>query len=409
MPGITTNDLFQLAIFINHEDNGLSESWYLRDIDADAAAATAALLVEARSFVMAKGHVLEWAELRRHTRPRRIRALVDTPLEALPQWDYVDNDAVGLLFRFDTGDGGKFANHLIRGIDDGEITRKRWVRHPLALPPGIFPRPADPTTASKEDLWKYFLTLFREKCAHREILPQPSPGVDAWRLRFFEAAIFKGVKTRDFGSAYARVSAEWAVHAQAADFSFCGMPCTVQRTCRVVDAYAYSDAPVNHLRFYFAAPGATVFPHWHIYWGQYRDQEVDNSTAPGELTGPRRHILNPSGVWEWSSGSSFGSAPGLAFTGPPSRFLGLDPCPYDPDFDTPDELRPECDLSVYNLNIRDANPNTIDVADTRIGTFERASFLVTNGGEALEAVIDLQPIQHRGDLGALECVRLCCE
>ncbi len=396
MPFSVTDNLFQLVIFINHEDNGFSETYYLDEYDRSAALVTAAALVEARSFVMAKNHVIIWAEIRQHTPTRNIQAVIGDPIPALPQWDYTDNDGDGLLFRFDT-DMGLFSNHLIRGVEDGEIYRGRWTRAPFAIPAGPVARPADPTTADKADLWRYFLTFFRDHTVHREILGPNGDGIFQWNKYRYPLVMFKKVGARRMSSAYRRVSAEWALWERAADFSFCGTVCTVQRVCRVVAAHAYLDGPAEWLRFYWADEAAAVYADPHIFWGVYRDKEIHNAAAPGELTGPRLSVWNPAGVWEWQIGLPYGAAPGLAPTGPASRFLGLDPCPYDPLFDTPDELRPECDMTTFSFTFRDDRPNTFDVTSALVGTFENRAFLV-GAGDPREAVIDLKQLAERGEM-----------
>lgn len=399
MPSSVTDNLFQLVIFLNHEPNGFSETYYLDEYDRSAALVKAAALVEARSFVMAKDHVIIWAEIRQHTPTRNIQAVIGDPIEALPQWDYCDNDGDGLLFRFDT-DMGKFSNHLIRGVEDGEIYRNKWTRAPFAIPAGPFPRPADPTTASKADLWKYFLTFFRDNTVHREILGPDINGVFQWNKLYYPLVMFKKVGARRMSSSYRRVSAEWAVWERAADFSFCGTVATVQRNCRVVAAHPYLDSPAEWLRFYWAEEGAAVFADPHIFFGVYRDMEISNSLAPGELTGPRLSLWNPDGVWQWNVGLPWGAAPGLTPTGPASRFLGLDPCPYDPLFDTPDSLRPECDMPSFSFDVLDGNPNTIVVSNVMQMTLERRCFLVASAA-AREVTIDLAPLAERGELATV--------
>ncbi len=362
MPGGIVATAFDLSLFVNHGTNGWSSTWHLFDQDFTSAQATAAELVEAFSWIIAKDHVIEWAEVKRLNHPRAIQAAIGDPLEALPFWDYSDNDATGLLFRFQTGTG-KYANHLLRGLEDAEIVNNRWARHPFTLPPGLPVRPADPLLASKADLLRYFLCLFREKTCHQEDLSTGLPGGEQWNLTPWSETIYRKVSSRAYGSSYQRVSGEWHPWERAPDFSYCGTVCGVERACRDTDAYPYVDGGLVVFRTYFALPGATVFPGPTIFFGTYRDQEITNHDAPGEQTGPKKTISNPLGVWEYNGGLAAGIAPGAAPTGPLSRFLGMDLCPYDPDFDTPLEERPACDMPVVNsVRVRRLD-GSVDVSD----------------------------------------------
>ncbi len=396
MPGGVVATAFDLSIFVNHGTNGWSQTWHLFDQDFTSAQATAAELVEAYSWVIAKDHVIEWAEVKRLNFPRAVQAAINDPIEALPFWDYSDNDATGLLFRFQTGTG-KYANMLIRGLEDAEIVNNRWARHPFTLPPGLPVPPADPLLASKADLLRYFLCLFREKTCHQEDLSTGLPGGEQWNLTPWSEPVYRKVSSRAYGSSFLRVSGEWADWENAADFSFCGMAMGVERSCRVVDCYPYPDGPVNHLRIYFADEGAAVFPEPNIFFGVYRDQDIRNNAAPGELTGAKRTTSNPSGVWEYSLGYSFGAAPGIDYTGPASRFLGLDPLPFDPFPDTPLEYRPECDEVVFSLTITDYGPNTATISNTTGIALANRAFLVTPDGTHA-CTVDLKPLQTRGEL-----------
>ncbi len=362
MADFETNIAFQLTFFINHYQNGWSESWYLLDQSRDYALDSAAPLLEARSWILGANCVIEWAEIKTLTGQRNVQAAIGDPVGPLAMWAPPDNDKVSLLFRFQT-DRGRYANHHIRGFADDETTDNRWIRHPLALPAGPFPRPADPNLATKDDLWRYFLTLFRAKTCHAEYVGNLPTFGDVWRLTSWREPIYRHVSGLPFSSSYQRVSGEWWPWESAPDFSFCGTAMGVQRTCRDIDAYPYVDGQKVVFRTYFSLPGASVFPHPNIFFGTYRDKEIDNQAAPGELTGPKKTLSNPAGVWEYNGGLAAGIAPGVAPTGPPSRFLGMDPIPFNPFPDTPPGYRPLCDMPVINsIRVR-LNDNSVDVAD----------------------------------------------
>src|SRR5204863_8842910 len=98
-------------------ENGWSESFYLRDQTRALALATAAELLEARSWVMAGNCVIEWAEIKYLQEQPNLQAAIGDPVEPLAMWAPPDNDCLGLYFRFQTG-VGPYSKHVFRAIAD---------------------------------------------------------------------------------------------------------------------------------------------------------------------------------------------------------------------------------------------------------------------------------------------------
>ncbi len=361
---------FQLTIFINHGINGWSEKWHLADSDFAAAKAMAQLLIEARSFLLAKYHVIEWAEVRQMEHPWAALPTIGAPIQPLAIWNVCDNDASGLLWRFDTG-YGRWANHLFRGVEDAEITDNEWIRDGGIIPSGPVLRPLDPTASTREELYAYAMTFIRDHACHAKKITPPDPDPAYWELTPWKYVIYRHVSKRNVGGQYNRVSWESRDWTFAADFSPCGTAVTALRSCYEVNAQQYIDGPVRGVRYYFATAGADVIQFPTVFWGLRRVKEITPFSGPGERVG--------SGQWVYSLGMSWGVAPGDHVTGTPLEFLGQASIPYDGTLPTPSIFLPACDMpspvpilvdhSDGSFLEPDATHFTLDIGPTVTGYF----------------------------------------
>ena len=332
-----TQKPFVAVFFINHPPNGWSMRWTLPDGDIASARATTTLLAEGLSFLLAQNCVVEWASVRQEGAPYIEWAAIDTPLPALAQWGVVDNDRVGLLWRFDSGTG-KYINHLFKAVDDDEITDFKWVRAPFDIPPGPAVRPPIIALATIPELYRYVLALFRDRtCCGKRVNPK-DPSNKWWELTPWATVQYRKVSTRAVGSAYRRASWEPRDFTQQPGFTPCGTAVTVLRACYSASCRFFSDGPTQGIRYYWAQPGAAVFPFQSIFWGWARDKDVDvdNLMDPGEFLGP--------GARTYQLGIALGLAPGIAPDGIEAQFLGQTQSPWGASPITPLIYQIICDF-----------------------------------------------------------------
>lgn len=351
----------------NHGSNGFSEAWHLPDATIDDARATVALLAEARSFLLPKNYVLEWAAVRQVAVEYREWACIGAPLDPLPQWDVCDNDHVGLLWRFTTGNG-QWANHLFRGVEDGEISDRGWTRYPFAIPVGPVARPVFPALATKAELYNYVLALFRDRTCHAEDTDPSDPDPHDWQTTAWQAAIFRMVSGRNVGSKYIRASWEPREYGKQPGFSPCGTVVTVLRSCYEQDCNFFIDGPTQGIRYYWSAPGAAVFPFQSLFWGWRRDKEIPDGIEPGER--------KAKATFGYSLGLSWGAAPGVQAGGTQQQFLGQTTCPWGNDDDTPLLYLETCDVPAPIPITVDDDPGAVQVLNVTHLSFHEDDFSV---------------------------------
>ncbi len=357
---------FIAFLAINHGNNGWSEAWHLLDKDIASARATVAELALARSYLLASGHVIEWAAVRQvGIGPYIEWAAITDPLQPLPQWGTCHADHIGLLWRFQTADG-KWANHLFRGVDDADIEDQDWIYRGLQPAAGIVPLAAAPELCTRDNLYEHVISVFREKTCHARKVDPDDPS-DPWHvLTAWEDVIFRKVSKRNVGSRYNRVSWEATDWTQSPGFTPCGTVVSVLRSCYYADCRFFSAGPTQSILYYNAQPGAAVFDLQSIFWGHARDKEIANATDPGEDTGP--------GARSYSLGLSWGSAPGLTPDGTQEQFLGLSIPPWGNDPDTPLIYRIPCDMPAPIPITVDDDPGIIVVSNVTHLTFHEEDF-----------------------------------
>lgn len=386
MEPILCDQPFQFSYWINNplSENGWSETWHLIDIEREKALAAAQDILEARSWILGANLYIELAELRRLDLPRRSFFFPQDPLFPLPQWDIAHDDYNGVRIRFQTAHG-KYCNHVIRGLERGTIKANAWTTVGATLLNKPTVKPLVPALASKTELLRYFFWLLKK---HTCWIKKQG---DFFSLIPWAFLGDNGVKSLAAGRAVQRVSAEWAYWFYAPPFSYCGTVCGVQRPCRSVACRPYKDGPNMPIRFYFAAPGATLFPWDTIFWGTYRDKDIPTGGNPGEIKGAQYTVATPSGKWQYSSGFSYGSAPGLVPTGTPDDFLGLGIKPWA-DLDDPNpHAGALCDMPIFSFTLQDVDATTVIVGNCMTAQFENSDFVVTEPGPGV-ARVALRPV-----------------
>jgi hypothetical protein len=334
--GITTSPLV-VRIFINRGENGWAERIPILETDWYQALPQALALVQARSNILAKGAVIEWATLGTTVFPYIEQALITTRLKALPIWDFDGGDATGLYFQW-ADDLGHCVGRLFRAIDQSEIRANHWIRAPFILPPGIAPLPMNILTATKAELFANFFTVFRSiaACCFRDG-PRVN-GVQAWDLNPWASGKYTRISKRNVGGRWDRCSWEAGNWNYAPEFAVCGMAVTALRFSYQIPCVFGPGRQTQSIHYYYAKRGATVFPLPHIFWGRYRAQEIKQFDPVGETRKGRKS--------DWCEGFEYGNAPGVAFEGSPAFFLGQTPQSWPTGQATPIILRPACDRPV---------------------------------------------------------------
>lgn len=87
------------------------------------------------------------------------------------------------------------------------------------------------------------------------------------------------------------------------------------RSCYTAPCRWYPGGPVGRIRFYFAKEGAEHLPFQTCFHPYSQVLQLENSTLPGEITGP--------GLRKWDRGDNFNDLAGDHYEGTPADFAGL--------------------------------------------------------------------------------------
>ena len=85
------------------------------------------------------------------------------------------------------------------------------------------------------------------------------------------------------------------------------------RSCYTAPCRWYPGGPIGRIRFYFARPGAQVFPLRNIFHPYSQVKQLVNSGV-GEITGP--------GLRVYDKGRNRSNLDGTHYEGTPADFLG---------------------------------------------------------------------------------------
>ena len=324
-----------VRLFINRGSRGWSERWPILEQDWDAGLDVAITLANARANLLSSDAQLEWACLFSMTYPYYEQAVIEEPLEPLPQWGPAIDWTQGLLWYFQTPDGN-WSNHIFKAVDYTEIRNKEWVRTQQTIPFNPPALPTDLSLAPKQLLFENTLATFRKNVAFCRpmSLGRNGPGSGYWMTPYVFTA-FNGVSSRRSDGRWRRMSWEGGNRNHCPDFSPCGMPTTVLRFSYQMPCCFGPGRSVTSIHYYDAQFGATVFPLKHIFWGRARALEI----ADWGLIGETRKEKST----DWCNGPAYGNAPGVDYTGTPSQFLGASSQSWPTGRPTPWGLRPACD------------------------------------------------------------------
>lgn len=203
MPAQASVPTFMLGrLYISGETSGWVENYPMNiQSDLTLARTNLATLATARARILAKGHKILRAtvsnkEVRRDAviasgyvyEPVIIGSEMDAPEET-------NTSGVGLLFRFDTGDG-RFSNRLIKGVRDSWITRNRFtLGTPTAYPTGG-PYLSYSAPAAALALLGDYLAKFRDLCC---LFKQTGTGPNSYTPFSYESYVFRRVSKHDEG------------------------------------------------------------------------------------------------------------------------------------------------------------------------------------------------------------------
>jgi hypothetical protein len=368
-------NIWKGTLYVNRGRNGFSESYHLYGKFLHKARERFAKVVDARSLVLARGCTIIGAGVRHMVRPLSQQLILPAPLASLlkpdgsPYWDYVHADAVGLDFSLETS-LGRWVPRIFRGIPDDEMSGGIWVRRGLVVPPGPAVRPLDPGSATKDELWRYFLATVRDETIYARQLPTNDFWGTLWETDIWDALVHTGVGKRDIGRKFQGVSWEAGTPSVAPRFSPCGEIVGYVRSAYVAPCIFYSQGVASVLRWYFAQPDALVFPLETIFHPYSQELEYANTNDVGEYTGKSNRA--------WRVGTSYGNAPGNHYSGTQADFMGLTVTPWSPPQPTPLDQRPECDMPVQGV-IRVSNvPETVNELLTEWISFDATFFTLTN-------------------------------
>ena len=307
----------------------MAERHWLLTTDFAEALTIGPILARARANIFPPGWKIFWGTIAQETSPFLEQAFLPVPMTGLPQWGPPVTDLLGLYWEYDDMQGGAHGK-LFKGIDATEWKGDKWKRAPFFLPAGIPPLPLDPTTATKEELFANTFCTFRQ---YTGIMRRPRSG--GFNITAPQRMLFRFQGSYRSFRKWKALSWEAVPWTNAPPFSPCGMIVGVGRNAFYAQVRFYPGGPVQWMHFYYAAGAAQMFPLPHIFWGRFRDMDVQNMIGPGEITG--------SAFRRWSNGRAFGSAAGDHYTGTAQQFVGQFTPDWTPLFPTPAGLRPACD------------------------------------------------------------------
>lgn len=370
MTYLTTSPLY-CALFLNYHSRGWGEYYALRQNDERLALDHCRLIMEARSWVMARDVEVEWACLRNSFPIHWEQAVIGDKLTALPQWGPPQDPYTRLYIRADDGFGahGRFFFH---GIDDDEITKDGWVSDPFPLPPTLPAPPPVPALATKVELWRYLLCLLREYCAKFKDMGTNNLGEKQWLVRPWKKLEFRHVSSKELPPRYRRCSWEPIDVLVQPHFSPCGEAVTVLRMGYQAPCRFYAGGPVQGIRYYYAPPAAKVLDIPTIFWGWAREKVLTNGAAAGEITAQAGRIV--------TYGYSFSAAPGDHYEGTDENYLGLSTIPWAPPTPTPSIYQVGCNVAVpAPIKFRDSGSLVVQI-DGRDIIFDKDDFTVSIPG-----------------------------
>lgn len=356
-------DLYQFVAYVNRGDNGFTETWNLLAEDEPSARAAYAAILPARRSLLADGHQIIWAGLRRQrVRPEQL-GLLANPLDSLrkpdesPYWGPVDFDGTSLQFVFETATG-KAVDRYLLGVPDDEITGERWVRAPWTAGKAAISVPADPGAAAPGELYLWALRTLRDYTCHARLVGEAGGGSLVCEVEPWDVVHFVKTSIKMPGRRFLRSSWEAYPWDYSPGFSPCGSVVGCVRSCYTAPCYFFGEGPARTIRHYVAYSTALLFPLWTIYWPWSQELQHTNTSPPGEKTGATARA--------WANGYSLGDAAGTDYCGTPAQFLGLSSASWDTSLATPEDERCECDMPVQPFRIDNSDGSIIEADAHRL-------------------------------------------
>ena len=330
-----------VRIFINStltgRENGWAERWPIWETNWDRGLQIALQMVQARQNVLSSNAYIQWGCLGTVATPYYEQTVVTDPLYPLPQWGPAAIDVQGILFTLATS-AGENAPRLFRAIEATSITSKTWMYSTMTIPPVPPALPADLTAAPKDLLWQNTLATFRNYASTQQPMSDGHHGEgEGYWVEPYDVIDYRAVRTRLWGRPWKRMSWEAVPYANAPQFSPCGTVVTVNRFSYLIPCRLGENWALRQIHYYDAPPDAEVMTYKTPFCCWARSKEYTDFSGVGEA---RKEKLA-----DWTWGNSYGNAPGVMWTGPPSYFLGLAP---EPPIPTPSFLLPTCDAPAPN-------------------------------------------------------------
>src|ERR1700722_7699121 len=330
-----------VRIFINStltgRSCGWSERWPIWETNWDVALQIALEMVQARQNVLSSNAYIQWGCLGSVTPPYYEQTVVTDPLYPLPQWGPAAFDMQGVLFDLNTS-LGENAPRLLKAIEATAITPKQWIYSNMTIP---YDPPAlgnDLTIVPKDILWQNTLATFRKYASTQQPMSDGHHGEgEGYWVNPYQLICYAGVSNRRWGPMWRRMSWEAVPYVNAPQFSPCGTVVTVNRFSYIIPCRFGENWTLRRIHYYDAPPDAAVMTYKTPFCCWARSKEYTDFSGVGEARKEK--------TTDWTWGNSFGNAPGVMWTGPPSYFLGLAP---EPPIPTPSFMLPTCDAPAPN-------------------------------------------------------------